>query len=546
MTTASSITIRYDGTDITTDCMFEHCSFEQNAAAVPGMFNIRVKDLDRTRDFKPGKEVTLTLDGQKLFGGVVMQVRRLFAFPVVDTSVLANVQERIWELSGADYNIYLDKLVLRNPNNYKRAIEVNRAYDGQIIGGMGAYFDNPGINLTTHVHNILMMGNLKTGKWAYPTQGATWRSVLEDMRRWTGATYWVDADKNLHWEPVGMITNSWGLTDSPARYPANQMIPCREVTALQDGSGMVTDALIWSGNKIYADSDAYVEDGSGLFFARFPEPPANQESREGEVVWTRDQEERAIDKQNTWGRWQIAEQNFGSGNSPRLGAIRARTLVLGPGGTVPGTGVDGGLGQPLWDLTATWFGHDVPGQNHLPAGYLTNLIFWGLGSSTSPLVQYLPCRHVSISFPTIPESPSGNETYVKFTGRFGTSYSDHRKLWRALKKGRRNITAYASSSAVASKFSTIEAADPTATPTTGSFGQLPASIDPVITDRTTYETSHAYIPGTLRVYLNGLYQRPGIEYYESTPGEGEITFYAPLLETDEVFIEFRAAGDSVE
>jgi hypothetical protein len=70
-------------------------------------------------------------------------------------------------------------------------------------------------------------------------------------------------------------------------------------------------------------------------------------------------------------------------------------------------------------------------------------------------------------------------------------------------------------------------------------------MDPVIQDGTKYETGHAYIPGTLRVYLNGLYQRPGIEYFESIPGEGEIEFYTPLLPTDEVFIEFRAAGDTV-
>lgn len=548
MTTRSSITITYDATDITSDVIFQSASFEQNAGAVPGQFSFRVKDINRTHSFTPGKEITVTLDGKKLFGGILMIVNRTFAMNVVDTSTISEVQERVWDLSGADYNIWLDRLVLHNPAEYTKAIRVDngtgkRMFDGEIIRDtMANYFDVPaGMDLTSEVDDIRRLGNRHNKKFVYPTQGATWRDVLESMRVLTGATYYIDADKKLHWHPVGKTQHPWGLTDKPENYLSTQMIPCREVRVAQDGGGMVTDALVWSGNQIYADSDAYQPDGGGLFFTRFPEPPANRKTVDGEEIWTAAEEQKAIDAQNTWGRWQRAEQHFGQGNSQETGAVRAFEMVNGPRGTI--RGVEGGLSTPLWDISASWFGHDVPAGDHMPAGHLANLIFHGLGDDSKPLVRFLPLRHTSISFPTIPENPVGNETYVKFTGRFGINYSDHRKLWKALKGGKRPVSISAAATAVASRFTEVEQNDPNSpAPATGAFGQLPADPNP---GNTVWSTDTAYITGTLRVYLNGLYQRPGLEYFESDPGQGEIEFYSPLLDTDEVFVEFRAAGDTV-
>lgn len=539
----SSITIRYDGTDITDDVLFESASFEQNTGAMPGGFSFTVKDMDRTKSFTVGKEVTLTLDGSKLYGGIVLQVERLYAFPVVDTSVIAEVDARQWRLVGSDYNIWLDKLVLHNPANYLEAIKVNKNYDGVIIRNhLGDYLDLPsGFDITSEVDNVAMLGLNKMEKFAFPTQGATWRMVMEDMAMRSGATYFIDADKRLHWHPVGKIKHPWGLTDRPG---AAGLIGCRDVTATQDGSQMVTDALVWTGNQIYADSEAFEPDGGGLFFYRFPDPPANTRTVEGVEVWTKADEQRAIDAQERWGRWQYSEQNFGEGNSPEKGARRAHYIVNGPSGAI--YGIEGGLGQPLWDIQATWFGHDVPGQNHIHAGYLVNLILYGLGTQANPLVQLLPMRFCTVTFPTIPENPVGEQTYVQFTGRFGLSYSDHRRLWSAIKMGKtKSIQNYSSSNAVVSSYTQQNADDPSVSvigPTHGSFAKLTAI--PTTPAMTTYTVTHAYIASTTRVWMNGLLQRPGIEYEEVDPDAGIIEFYEERLPTDEVFIEFRAAGDS--
>jgi hypothetical protein len=158
----------------------------------------------------------------------------------------------------------------------------------------------------------------------------------------------------------------------------------------------------------------------------------------------------------------------------------------------------------------------------------------------------LPLRHSSISFPTIPENPSGNETYVKFTGRFGVSYSDHRKLWAVLNKRRKQLEANISS-VVSTRYTDVDESDPYTAetgPVPGAFAAL--SAEPVVGDTTgtLFTVQHAYVAATPRVYLNGLYQRSGIEYEEYDPATGVIEFYAPLYPSDEVFIEFRAAGDT--
>lgn len=540
MTTPSSIVIRYNGVDITTSVLFSTASFEMNAGAIPGTFSFTVTDPNRTMDFVTGKEVTLTVDGQKLFGGILLQVTRRYAFPVVDTSVIANVQERMWDLSGADYNIWFDKLVLRNTSNYLRAIRVDKAYDGHIISQhLPDYLDYPsGMNFTDEVDNVAMLGLNKQEKFAFPTQGTKWRDVMEDMRARSGATYYIDANKKLHWHPVGKTLNSWGLTDVPGM---PDMVSCRDVVVSQDGSQMVTDALVWTGNQIYADNDSYQSDGAGLYFYRFPDPPASRQVVEGVEIWKAPEEQKAIDKQAQYGRWQYAEHNFGEGNSPEKGARRALYIVNGPAGAI--YGIEGGLGQPLWDIQATWFGHHVPGGAHIPAGYLVNLIFYGLGTSgANPLVQCLPMRFCSISFPTIPESPTGMETYVQFSGRFSVSYSDHRRLWKMIKQGREAIEATLGAYSASTRYSNLDA-DAGGTPSYGAFLKLDMS--PVGGSSTVYTADSPYIAGTVRVFVNGLLQRPGREYSESSPETGQITFYSALLPTDTVFIEARSAGDQV-
>jgi hypothetical protein len=68
----STVAIKYNGTDITRDCMYARCSFEQQANAIPGTFELSVKDVNRTHSFTTGKEVTLEVDGVMVWAGFLM------------------------------------------------------------------------------------------------------------------------------------------------------------------------------------------------------------------------------------------------------------------------------------------------------------------------------------------------------------------------------------------------------------------------------------------------------------------------------------------
>lgn len=539
MATSSTISITYDGSEISQYVVFKTATFDMNANAAPGRFSFVVKDTTRSLTFQPGKEVILTIDGQRLFGGFVFVVKRLFAFPVVDTSDINDVTARQWHISGSDYNILFDKLVLNNPSNYTKALNHSRDYDDNLIKNyLSNYVDVPaGFDWTSRVKRIKKVGTSRDG-YDFPTQGTKFREAMEDFRKRTGATYFIDANMRLNFHAVAQSQHTWGLTDKGG---VSGFIGARDITASHDGTQMVTDALVWSGNEVYADSENYQPEGGGMFFSRFPDPPANTEVVDGTEVWTAAEEQRGIDRQNTWGRWQYAEHNFGEGNAPDLGAWRAKHLVIGPAGAGGPEQEIGGLGQPLWDVTMTWFGHDVPGGSHIPAGYLTDIILYALGTSeTNPLVLYLPMRHCVITFPVRPEVSS--ETYVQFTGSFGIQYSDHRKLWKAMKKGRRetknNLPDVVATQTPTSRYSEFDAVDPTVDPRYFSYLKLTG----VRQTATTYSIGKAYIVGSTDVYVNGLQYALNVHYEESNPDAGEIQFYFDLETTDQVYVEARAAG----
>lgn len=542
MPTRSSITITYDGTDITHMVMFSSASFELSANATPGRFSFRIKDESRTASFQIGKKVELTIDGKKLFGGYLWIIKRTYAFPVVDTTTIADVDERIFELQGSDYNILFDKLVINDSDDYTRVIKVDEGWDNEVIERLAPFIDAPGeFDWTTYVNPIAELGiDDDTTKFPFPTQGTKFRDVMEGLRTRSAATYYIDADMKLHWTAVGDTEHPWGFTD---RGGVTGHIGCRDLVVTEDGTSMVTDALIWVGNEIYAESESYQPDGGGLFFYRFPDPPAADKTVEGVKIWTAKEEQLGIDKQNTYGRWQMSEHNFGQGNSKEKGARRAKQIVLGPSGTA--RGIEGGLGQPLWDVTATWFGHDVPSGNHIPVGHMVSMIFYGLGTSvTNPLVLFLPMLTCSISFPTIPENPVGEQTYVEFVGHFGIQYSDHRKLWAFMKRGRtetkNNLPDVVATETATSRYTEFDAADPNVAPAYYAAGSLPATS--VGGSAKTYATGVAYIVGTTDVYVNGLQYGLNINYTESNPTTGEIEFYFDLQPTDSVYVEFRAAG----
>lgn len=507
---SSIVVIRVDGTDITDRILFGSASFESQMAAIPGTFQLTVKDDDQTLVFTTGDEITLDIDGTRVFGGYVTQVSQKFAFPVVDSSNASNVTARQWSLRGVDYNILFDKRTLRNTSDYYHHLGTFSA--GSMAGALirdslTTFLDIPsGFDLTTEVDDVVTPNPDSVGAWL--EQGSTWRKQMEDFARW-GAVYYLNAQKKLIFKAVEESEAKWQISDKPNLYPIpsgygyKPTYGFREGEFTDDGTLIVNDALVWGGS----------EWSNGIVFAR---------RQDATSIATR-------------GRWQHAETHFGQLKSQAQVDNRANVIV---DGTVSGTSgpLTRGLTSPQATARVTWFNHKVPtdpnaggAKSHLRPGDVVTFILYTLGADVAhPRIMNLPLRSVRISFPGL--DPDGN-AYVQFEGYFGLQISDPWWLWKYL----RDISGATRQSIIATTDGTDGSV---AYGTLGAFTPTPAP-DGVTT---TFTIPFGYISGTSEVYKNGLRYFSPANYTESDPAGGEIAMAVAPVSGDQLYIVARLLG----
>jgi hypothetical protein len=506
MSGPSTISIKYNNVEISTDVIYSSVSFESQLSAQPGTFEMTVRDPNQTHSFITGKEIVLTLDSKRLFGGYLTQVSRTHAFPAADTTTPSAVKERQWVLRGVDYNILFDKLVFRYPTSYttQPPNEANTSYDGALVKKLcSTYLDIPaGFDTTTLVQNVTQPAiDAPFFQW-YSTgnniQGTTWRQQMDDLAINCGTIYYINADKKLIYKAIEDTQAIWGFSDVPNKLPLNgtpsplATYGFRELDATEDGSIIVNDALIWGGSAIGDPS------GAGIFFARAQD--ATSESIHG--------------------RWQYAENHAGQTGfgSQHTVTVRANQIVSGTdGGTDPSTGTRRGYLNPQWSFRFAWFGQDVPvyaGQpQHLNPGDLVTIVLFVMEDANWPsgLIQLLPLRQTTITIVTL----SDGLPYVRFDGMFGLLADDPFTLWRYLLARQRIVQG--SIAGIANDSST--------TTTYGAFGQftlLPAADG---TNKVFHVPNDlGFISGTQVVTVDLLFQRPGFEYTVSNAAIGQITF----------------------
>lgn len=510
------VLIEYDGTDITNSVLYSTATFESQLNAQPGSFEFTVRDMDRTLSFVTGKQVTLTIDGVKLFGGYVTQVTRKFAFPVDDTSDVDEVRSRQWVLRGVDYNVLFDKRVLRNTDDYLQQIPniTSDTYDGILVKQLAAdYIDVPaGFDTTTEVDNVTLL----QAPWAWMQQGSRWRQQMDDFVHHSGAVYYIDASRNLIFRGLENSEARWGFSDVPNHRAVTTnpvtfqgaTIGFRDMDAVEDGSFIVNDAFVWGGNQFSGDA--------------------------GSPVFAREENMTSIAQV---GRWQYPETHFGDSNyaSQALVDLRAFHIVNG----LPGSTADEanrGLRFSQWQIKLAWFAHDVPRisgiSNHLRPGDLTTHIFYVLGSDNShPLIQQLPLRQMRITFPTIKEDGT---SHVRFDGFWSLQLSDPYTLWAYLLSSKTRVAQTVLSTADGS----------TTSSTYGAFGQFAPLPDPPDGTTTIFNLPNdlGYLAGTTQVYINGILSPLGTSYTESNPALGEITFNSPPSDLDTLWVICRTTG----
>lgn len=511
----STIEILYDGaTDITQDVIVAQTHFELLAGAVPGQFEFVIKDRDRSRSYVSGKEITVKVDGVPLWGGFVFSVARKFAFPVVDTSDLSKVTQRLWVLRGLDYNVLFDRRVLRNTADFLHQLPnfVSTRYDGDLIRDelTNDWLDLPDdLNTYDYVDDVvppydpLVEGNTGVGAWLQ--QGSKWRDQMEDFAQFSGAVYYIlplddpPHTKALHYHALDTVASPWGFSDVPDKVTT---FGFRELDADEDGGSIINDALIWGGSEWSGD---------------------------GETVFAREENETSQDDHH---RWQHAEIHFGEqGYKTQSGVTaRANVIVNGEPGSVGGD-ANRGLRFAQWQVRLVWFSKDVPAGQHLVPGHLVPITLHVHGDGVDPLELILPLRSVRMTFPTL--APTG-DPHVRFEGTFSLQLSDPKTLWAHIRRMARRrdasaIVATADSASTEYAYGAIYGGQP-----------LPAP-DGVETVFTLNPATFAYIAGTTEVYMNRLLQIPGIDYSESDPLSGEITFTSPPGGSDQLWIRCRLA-----
>lgn len=486
--------------DITADCIFTRCSFQQQMNAVPGRFTVAVRDPTRSLSFVTGSEILLQVDGKGMFGGYVTKIDMGSMAPAADTADLDDYALRTWTLSGPDYNIVFDRRVWRDTSDYLRFINLSAfTTDGAILREAIDNFADLSDFDSSGIENI---ATISTGDVL--EQGKVIRGEFENLSLFGGAVWYVSPGKVFIYKPYDNVQKRWGFSDSPNKTPITvspdeyqgATYPFRDVTATEDSSYMVNDALVWGGSQ-------FAGSGGGTVFAR--ETDATSISDHG--------------------RWQTGETHFGE----RLFSIqdqvdaRASVIVNGPPGADV-TGAQKGLKNPQWQFEFTWFSADVPllsgSPDHIVPGDIVTIDL-----TVFTVTKLLPLRELRITFPDAFESDGTH--LVQFSGTFGLQLSDPFTLWRFIlaAQARANSRVVVPATSGDSSTATAYGARFSGVPTPAPDGA-----------ETVFAIPFGYIPGTVQVYLNGLIQRLGTDFSESDNVAGEVTMTSAPLATDNLVV----------
>ncbi len=507
MPAGSEIVITYDGDDITSSCLFELCSFESQMAAMPGSFTVVVKDPNQTLEFITGRELTLDVDGTRIYGGYILQVSKQYAFPASDTTVPSSVKGRQWVLQGVDYNIIFDKRVLRNTSGYTSDIPdgADGIFDGEVIRTLfDNYFDIPAGFDFSDTGRILDSHEFTSG-YSWDTQGVKMREVLEDLAQY-GSIYYIDADKQLHFIPVQETAAGWGLSDNPndAAFGSGPPTPnrgFREGEMIEDATAIANDALVWGGS-------AWADDG--------------------DIVFARRENATSI---SAHGRWQLAENRVGDANYKIQAEVDARAKVI-VDGNESGTFAEGskGLVNPAKQFRGAWFAHQVPTdagvRQHLIPGQVVEIEM-----DVFNFTMNVPLRSVRITFPELDPTEDPSLAWVRFDGFFGVLMSDPYWLWAYL----RSLQGRGVVSKSTSAFVVATASNSSVSPPYGSqYSDVPSPDPDGAT--TVFTIPFPYIATTLQVYINGALKSRGTHYTESDPTVGQFTMVTAPGSSDEMWV----------
>jgi hypothetical protein len=603
MTAPESVLIRYtspDGAtqiDITDHVVFADAYFELQAAAVPGSFHLTVKDPDRTLGFDAGGVIELWVGTVKMFGGFVTVPTKDFFFPA-DSANRPGMTRR-WSLDGVDFNLLLDKRVLRNPSDYTHAIpkilRTSGHYnDEYIIGTFSSYFDlafSGGntldvfskVSLVNDFSYTVLTGTVSKSSGSVTITGSGTK-FLEELD--IGNLISIAGGGGTDVLTVATIASNTSLTVKTAPTHSASGQQGRQLhngwTWPTQGSTMreVLDALVIETTIYGGTACVYWVDGNAALnwvglqqtvapwgFSDIPDPVASPTPfigwRDGAAsedgssvindvfVWGGSPlgSGGTVKVAHKWndtsilehGRWQMAENHPGEDGYKSQGQVNARANALISGttsGTSPVTGAQG-LVNPDTQYTLTWFAHDVPMdggvRQHLIPGNVTTLNLWSFSEDNGATPYAIDVPLRQVRI-TFPTLPSTNP------GADGLAYVQFEGTFGLQMADPVWWWAFLRTVRPAPQPAPIVTTNnnstifPYGSYFTGTPQETPDGVRKVFSIIPTYQ------PGSLEVEINGIPQTPDSAFWETNPSDtsgGTFTFSAAPVATDTIVCRCR-------
>lgn len=264
----STIVIECDGVDITDDVIISDARFESHANAEPAQGNFRVLDWRNNLSYNPrtlfvsGKEVTIDVDGTRVWGGWITSVQYAYGFDVVDTTDPEDV-ERFFVVNVTDYNVLFSRRFLfdkDHPTRELKTFPVGTHDDDMIAYMVANYLDltGDGIDTSTHVHHVGTPNQYQEFRLAAISDN--WGQAMTRIAQQPGAVFYINPDKKLVYRDDETETASHGLSDRPD----TGQIGYREMEILSSATDMANDVMFWGAGlgsskmvfKRYKDQDS--------------------------------------------------------------------------------------------------------------------------------------------------------------------------------------------------------------------------------------------------------------------------------------------------
>lgn len=242
------IEIRLNGVDITSDVIFADAEFISQANGATGTCAFRVRDLNHTyHTIDIGDSITLDINGQRAWGGYVMQLNRGYFFEARDCTC-PNTVPLYYRVIGTDYNVLLNRRIIFDPdtpeNSELTSFPANTDDDDVIKFYAANHLDlsGDGIDTTTLVEHV---GTPSLDQEISAPAGWTWNQFMIFVAYNTGSIWYIDPDKKLVYTDVDTPNAPFEISDQPG--PGQ--IGAREMMVVFDGTRLVNDAMIWGAGK---------------------------------------------------------------------------------------------------------------------------------------------------------------------------------------------------------------------------------------------------------------------------------------------------------